>query len=1090
MFSRNGSVNTGFWICAIAVMLSSSGTARGQETWSRTLRGFAPAESVSSRATSDGGFVTVGSTSQWGMGGTDIWVVRTNPAGGAIWQKAYGGAADDVGTAIRQTRDGGYIVTGWTSSFGAGGKDVWVLRLDASGNVLWERAVGGVGTEEGRGVAEASSGNFVVAASTDTFGAGAEDLLVLRFDPAGNLLPFSRTHGGAGSDIPVTMERDTYLDSLWVLGSTTSYGAGGSDFWLLEISEDGFLYSQRTYGGPGSEIPVSVHPTPQGGLDLLGSTTSFGAGLEDAWVVRLNGSLAVVSQQAYGGSGSDVANDIADTPDGLQVLAGESSSFGDLKNAWLLKLRATGAPDWQKHYRVGSNERIDRVESRGADGLAVAASIGRPVPGSGGLWLMRLDSTGGIDESCPFIDEASGIATPTAGTTSQPTDTQGYPTPTVVSTNAGVTATDAVKTEECHGCLPDRYDRSKAPESCRGTNPFLLDGASQPHNFCDDDADWMTFNACAGRRYTIETDGLGPNADTVLELFDTDCRTLLRRDNDGGGGRASRIVWTAPGYGSYHVRVSQFDETRGPDRGYEVRVIGDTSACTTWAEGPASSDPQGIRSMEQVSDGGFLAIGAVLGTTGQPKTDFLMRLDVAGHPLWRKKYGAPGVATILSAREDLAGGIVITGYLQGTAPGLWVAKLDREGEPEWQKTYAAGVSGLVVRPMAGGGYGVLSIGPGFWVMRLDASGNVLWARRQAEFLGTSLDQTEDEGFIVSGWRTAPGLPERVAAIFKLDSEGNLQWVREVGAYPEFRQYAKSVRRTLDGGYVVAGYTWDWWSTGGGNTGDWVLKLDPAGEREWSTFFVGYGGGESSSWTALQTPDGGYAVSDPRRPFWLARLDASGNVLWAHNYDRAGVDEYGYHLGATADGGFALAGGVYGTGTTSFWLVRTDDAGLVHEPCPYVLDVPHGTGPDEAWSWRSSSTMDPVTPSVQPASALAVPLAGPLVQQCGPLPPDEVSPLGAARPLLFVEPRDLVWEGLAESGSDSFNLYRGDLAGLPSSDYGSCLVHTLFSPTASDASTPGDGGCWTYLVTGRNAAGEGTMGFISAGVERPNAAPCP
>ncbi len=572
-------------------------------------------------------------------------------------------------------------------------------------------------------------------------------------------------------------------------------------------------------------------------------------------------------------------------------------------------------------------------------------------------------------------------------------------------------------------------------------------------------------------------------------MFDTDCRTLILKNDDGGGGRASRIEWTATGYGSVHVRASQADATHGPDRGYELRLIGDTSACGTWAEGPTGTDREIIQSIEQVSDGGFLATGALLGV-GQPQTDFLMRLDAAGHPLWKKKYGAPGIASIANAREDSDGGIVLTGYLEGTSAGLWVAKLDGKGEPVWQKTYGIGGSGRVIEPMAGGGYGVLSTSGGLVVMRLDPAGNVLWTRRLADFVGTALDETDDEGFVVSGWRSVPGNPDRIAAIFKLDADGGLDWVRGLGAYPEFRQYAQSVRETAEGGYVVAGWTWDFWSVGGGNSGDWVLKLDPWGRREWSTFFLGGAGGEAASWNVRQAPDGGYALSDTRGGFGLSRLDRSGDVSWVRRYDRSGVSEYAIALCATADGGFALAGGVSGSGTTSYWLIRADASGQVQAPCPYVLDVPHGTASDEVGSWPSGVTMTSMTPTVTSVSALPLPIAASLTQQCGLPKPDEVSPPGAAQPLAFVDTGKLAWEGAAMSGSDSFNLYRGEVGGLHLPDYGSCLEHTLFSSSTSDISTPAIGACWTYLVTGRNAAGEGTMGVTSAGAERPNIAPCP
>ena len=114
-------------------------------------------------------------------------------------------------------------------------------------------------------------------------------------------------------------------------------------------------------------------------------------------------------------------------------------------------------------------------------------------------------------------------------------------------------------------CVPDD---SEPDDICLFSSAALRDGDVQALSFCDDAADWVSFNVCTGREYTIRTFDLAPAADTVLELYDGDCQTLLEVDDDGGGGRASLILWTAPGDGTYHVRVQQADASTGPDRDY------------------------------------------------------------------------------------------------------------------------------------------------------------------------------------------------------------------------------------------------------------------------------------------------------------------------------------------------------------------------------------------------------------------------------------------------------------------------------------------------------------------------------------------
>lgn len=109
-------------------------------------------------------------------------------------------------------------------------------------------------------------------------------------------------------------------------------------------------------------------------------------------------------------------------------------------------------------------------------------------------------------------------------------------------------------------------DALEPDDGCIAAATVIRGGESQNHDFCDDAADWLRFNACAGRSYTVATSGLGASADTVLELFDPSCATLLASDDEGGGGHSSRLIWSPSTDGVYHVRVRQADGTIGTRR--------------------------------------------------------------------------------------------------------------------------------------------------------------------------------------------------------------------------------------------------------------------------------------------------------------------------------------------------------------------------------------------------------------------------------------------------------------------------------------------------------------------------------------------
>ena len=141
-------------------------------------------------------------------------------------------------------------------------------------------------------------------------------------------------------------------------------------------------------------------------------------------------------------------------------------------------------------------------------------------------------------------------------------------------------------------CTADAYEEDDA---CIPSKTVISGGDTQSHNFCDDAEDFLSFNACAGRSYTIETSSLGLNTDTVLELYGTDRSSLLTSDDNGGTELlASKIDgWVAPAGGTYHVKTLQFGGTFGDDREYDITLTGDTSFCSAWARTYGGASDEG-----------------------------------------------------------------------------------------------------------------------------------------------------------------------------------------------------------------------------------------------------------------------------------------------------------------------------------------------------------------------------------------------------------------------------------------------------------------------------------------------------------------
>jgi len=158
-------------------------------SWSRIYGGPNYDEAFALAPTSDGGYVVAGRTASFGVreGGDDVWVLKLDGQENVVWQKTYGGTNIDQAFALARTSDGGYVVEGRTASFGAGWDDVWVLKLDGQGNVQWQKTYGGTGDDEARAIAPTSGGGYVVAGYTGSFGAGWWDVWVLKLEADGTM---------------------------------------------------------------------------------------------------------------------------------------------------------------------------------------------------------------------------------------------------------------------------------------------------------------------------------------------------------------------------------------------------------------------------------------------------------------------------------------------------------------------------------------------------------------------------------------------------------------------------------------------------------------------------------------------------------------------------------------------------------------------------------------------------------------------------------------------------------------------------------------------------------------------------------------
>jgi len=347
------------------------------------------------------------------------------------WQKCLGGTNIDLAQSIQQTTDGGYIVAGVTGSNDGdvlgnhGLNDAWVVKLDASGSIQWQKCLGGSLNETAKSIQQTTDGGYIVAGYTrsndgDVSGNhGIEDAWVVKLDAVGNI-QWQKCLGGSSSEIAISIQQTT--DSGYIVAGATDSNDGdvagnngGADVWVVKLDVGGNIQWQKCLGGIADESANSIQQTTDGGYILAGWTGSNNGDVSgshggvDAWIVKLDVGGNIQWQKCLGGSSEEIAYSIQQTLDGGYIVASRSHSIdGDVYgnngggDAWIVKLDPVGNIQWQKCLGGSFFEEAKSIQQT-TDGGYIVASLtesnnGNVIGNNGGydMWLVKLDAIGNI----------------------------------------------------------------------------------------------------------------------------------------------------------------------------------------------------------------------------------------------------------------------------------------------------------------------------------------------------------------------------------------------------------------------------------------------------------------------------------------------------------------------------------------------------------------------------------------------------------------------------------------------------------------------------------------------------------------------
>jgi len=365
-------------------------------------------------------------------GGADVWVIKLDRNGNLEWEKTYGGSKDDIATHVAPTFGSGLVIAGYTFSNDGdvsknqGKSDFWIVKIDSEGKLEWEKTYGGSSYDEASFVKQTAYGEYVVTGTTHsqngdiTKNHGRDDFWVLKLNGSGNKI-WQRTFGGSKED-QATALWETFDEGYIICGTTrsndgdVSYNHGMSDYWVVKLSEEGNLEWEKTYGGSQNEESNGIQELPGGRYIVTGTTQSANGDVHgnhgnwDYWTIQLDSKGKLEWESTYGGTSYDDANHIEQIVSGGYVMAGVTFSNNDdvsgnhgKSDFWIVKLQSDIDLVWQKTYGGSKNEQAKSV-SPTLDGGSIAAgytdSNDDEVTGNHGkadFWVVKKGTEGTLE---------------------------------------------------------------------------------------------------------------------------------------------------------------------------------------------------------------------------------------------------------------------------------------------------------------------------------------------------------------------------------------------------------------------------------------------------------------------------------------------------------------------------------------------------------------------------------------------------------------------------------------------------------------------------------------------------------------------
>lgn len=778
--------------------------------WENLYGGTRSEEGHAVDQTTDGGFILAGWTASYGAGSQDAFLVKTDFQGNDLWSKTFGGTELDRAYDVQETSDGGLIITGFTSSEGAGNGDVWLIKTDSAGNELWSSTFGGALRDEGWSVRETSDGGFIIAGVTSSF-SDATDAYIIKTTEDGRE-EWSKHLGTRYGDSFLSVKQTS--DGGYIAAGYSMVGTPPrQDAWLVKFRPNGDEEWSETYGSPAKESATDVVQTPDGGYAFSGWTS---AGAYDAVLVKTNSAGTLEWFKRYGGAEGDDATALSLTADGGYVISGTTATYG-YYDAWVIKTDDSGNEQWDRTFSTAvSYDTFLSIQQTRDGGYVMTGYTDTQDKMGYQMWAVKLTpNTYYVDWMSQFGDkELMDSFESVIQTAEKDYVAAGY----TQASSEDLADFWIVRADSVGGLKWESTFGGPKTDRCfevaqAADNGFVLVGYTN------------SFGAGGDDIWVVKTDARGDLVwDKPIGGSDNERAYSVDRTKDGG----FIIVGETSSYGA---------------GSYDIWLIKMNSAGEmAWEKTIGTAEREGAYAVRETSDNGFIIAGYRIHNPSNNNA-WLVKTDEVGSVVWDREFGGAEWDGIQSVEETPDGGYIAVGstdtYVTTGLSAAWIIKTNAKGEEQWSTAIEGWAWDYAesVKPTDDGGcifagytYS-FSVGEyDLWLVKMNRAGEVEWAQPYggiAPDRGYSIDLTLDGGFILAGFTTLP-------------TSGNRNgWLIKLTPTPESTEPGELTQIHLatpaNESVLTVAPTFTWTADGGTNNGYAVDVAFDAGGPYYSTF---------------------------------------------------------------------------------------------------------------------------------------------------------------------------------------------------------------------------------------------------------------